>query len=55
MLPEFNLTMKLQTQRLSLRELSYTDLDNIHALLSLPETDAYNTSGIPGTKKKRKI
>ncbi|MFZ1798512.1 MAG: GNAT family protein [Chitinophagaceae bacterium] len=43
--------MKLQTQRLSLRELSFTDLDNIHALLSLPETDAYNTLGIPGTKQ----
>ena len=51
MLPEFNLTMKLQTQRLSLRELLLTDLDNIHVLLSLPETDAYNTSGIPGTKQ----
>lgn len=43
--------MKLQTQRLSLRQLSFTDLDNIHALLSLPETDAYNTLGIPGTKQ----
>jgi RimJ/RimL family protein N-acetyltransferase len=43
--------MKLQTNRLSLRELSLTDLDNIHELHSLPETDEYNTLGIPDTIK----
>lgn len=42
-------SMKLQTHRLSLRELSFTDLDNIHELHSLPETDEYNTLGIPAT------
>lgn len=32
-----------------LRELSFADLDNIHELHSLPETDEYNTLGIPQT------
>lgn len=39
----------LQTDRLTLRELSPTDLQSIHALLSLPETDEFNTLGIPET------
>jgi [ribosomal protein S5]-alanine N-acetyltransferase len=37
----------LETKRLSLREISLEDLENIHGLHSLPETDEYNTLGIP--------
>lgn len=40
--------MKLQTERLKLRELALTDVNDIHELHSLPETDQYNTLGIPG-------
>lgn len=39
--------MNLKTQRLSLRPLHVADLNFIHELYSLPETDQYNTSGIP--------
>jgi [ribosomal protein S5]-alanine N-acetyltransferase len=41
--------MQLQTERLKLTELSLTDLAQIHQLHSLPETDEFNTLGIPGT------
>ena len=43
--------MILQTNRLNLRQLLVTDLDKIHELLSLPETDQFNTLGIPPTIK----
>ncbi len=39
----------LTTERLSLREIVASDLNAIHALLSLPETDFYNALGIPMT------
>lgn len=39
--------LTLQTKRLHIRELSTADLENIHALHSLPETDQFNTLGIP--------
>ncbi|HSH67100.1 MAG TPA: GNAT family protein [Bacteroidia bacterium] len=39
--------MKFQTPRLTLREVSFADLTSIHELLSLPETDRFNTMGIP--------
>ena len=39
--------MVLQTARLKLREVSLTDIERIHDLHSLPETDKYNTLGIP--------
>lgn len=39
--------MKLQSPRLRLRPIVHDDVDNIHALLSLPETDRYNALGIP--------
>ncbi|HEY3385969.1 MAG TPA: GNAT family protein [Saprospiraceae bacterium] len=39
--------MMLETKRLYLRELVVEDLDHIHELHSLPETDQYNTLGIP--------
>lgn len=41
--------MELQTERLKLVGLSFADLENIHRLHSLPETDEYNTLGIPDT------
>src|SRR5688572_5671050 len=41
--------MELKTERLILRDLLMTDLENIHELHSLPETDQYNTLGIPET------
>ena len=37
----------LETKRLHIREISLADLDNVHQLHSLPETDEYNTLGIP--------
>ncbi len=39
--------MELQTERLKFREILSSDLNNIHDLHSLPETDQYNTLGIP--------
>ena len=39
--------MELITERLILREIKLNDLKNIHMLHSLPETDEYNTMGIP--------
>jgi RimJ/RimL family protein N-acetyltransferase len=41
--------MKLQTDRLNFRLVSSSDLSNIHELHSLPETDEFNTLGIPGS------
>jgi RimJ/RimL family protein N-acetyltransferase len=41
--------MQFQTKRLTLREVSLADLIAIHELLSLPETDQFNTLGIPET------
>jgi RimJ/RimL family protein N-acetyltransferase len=41
--------MTLQTNRLFFREISTDDLNNIHILLSLPETDEFNTLGIPNS------
>ena len=42
-------SMQLQTERLNFREVSIEDINDIHALHSLPETDKYNTLGIPET------
>ncbi|MDQ3015533.1 MAG: GNAT family N-acetyltransferase [Bacteroidota bacterium] len=39
----------LETNRLQIRELQLTDIINVHQLHSLPETDEYNTLGIPET------
>ena len=39
--------MLLTTTRLTLREVTLMDIPVIHALLSLPETDRFNTLGIP--------
>ncbi len=37
----------LQTIRLNIRPITSADLEDIHALHSLPETDEFNTLGIP--------
>ena len=39
----------IETERLTLSEISLTDLENIHSLHSIPEVDEYNTLGIPKT------
>lgn len=39
--------VELYTRRLKLRLINLNDLDSIHALLSLPETDKFNALGIP--------
>lgn len=44
---EFTLTSK----RLILQDLELTDLDAIHTLHSLPETDEFNTMGIPENRE----
>ena len=44
------LTKPLITDRLHLRDLTFNDLDKVHYLHSLPETDQYNTIGIPKNK-----
>ncbi len=40
-------SMQLETERLILRDIIEEDIDVIHQLLVLPETDQYNTLGIP--------
>ncbi|HEY8895549.1 MAG TPA: GNAT family protein [Niastella sp.] len=47
--------MKLQTNRLIFREVSTDDLSNIHHLHSLPETDEFNTLGIPASIQDTEI
>lgn len=39
--------MDIQSERLVLRAISLSDIDHIHKLHLLPETDSYNTLGIP--------
>lgn len=39
----------LKTTRLNIRELTFADIHNIHKLHALPETDEFNTLGIPDT------
>ena len=41
------MNIKLQTNRLLISPISIKDLTNIHQLHSLPETDEFNTLGIP--------
>ena len=40
--------MKIQTDRLTLQEISWDDLAMIHQLHLVPEVDEFNTLGIPG-------
>jgi len=44
--------MQLNAERLILREVEWSDLDDIHSLHSLPEVDEFNTLGIPADKKE---
>lgn len=39
--------MQLETERLVLRDIEWSALDDIHSLHSLPEVDEFNTLGIP--------
>jgi [ribosomal protein S5]-alanine N-acetyltransferase len=39
--------ISLLTNRLNIRDVLLSDIDNIHSLHSLPETDKFNTLGIP--------
>lgn len=39
--------MNIQTNRLTLQEISWDDLEMIHQLHSIPEVDEFNTLGIP--------
>jgi ribosomal-protein-alanine N-acetyltransferase len=41
--------MKLETSRLLIRTITPADLPDVHRLHSLPQTDAFNTLGIPQT------
>lgn len=47
--------MESKTKRIKLAELTIADLENIHKLHSLPETDEYNTLGIPATMNSTDI
>lgn len=42
----------LHTERLNLRELELKDIQDIHVLHSLPETDEINTLGIPASMQQ---
>ena len=42
-------TTMLKSKRLNIRELELKDINNVHQLHSLPETDEFNTLGIPET------
>src|SRR5215212_9728214 len=46
--------MNLQTDRLNFRQVTTDDINNIHELHSLPETDKFNTLGIPETIQETK-
>ena len=41
--------MELRTVRLKIEELSLTDLNSVHQLHSLAETNEFNTLGVPET------
>ena len=47
--------IKLSTERLKLRLIELSDLDSIHTLHSLPETDKFNTLGIPENIEETKL
>jgi [ribosomal protein S5]-alanine N-acetyltransferase len=42
-------SLQLQTKRLQIKDLELSDIDVIHDLHSLPETDEFNTLGVPET------
>nr|WKN34290.1 GNAT family N-acetyltransferase [Tunicatimonas sp. TK19036] len=45
----------LMTERLRLRKLTLDDLDEVHYLHTLPQTDQYNTIGIPKNKAATQV
>lgn len=47
--------MIVSTERLNLRMIASSDLDSIHKLHSLPETDRFNTLGIPKNTAETKV
>jgi RimJ/RimL family protein N-acetyltransferase len=47
--------MTFETIRLRIREVILSDVNSIHVLHSLPETDKYNTLGIPKDIQETKI
>jgi len=47
--------MQLKTPRLSLSEISMDDVPEVHALHSLPETNEFNTLGIPASPEETQI
>ncbi len=47
--------INLSTKRLYLRLIELSDLEAIHTLHSLPETDKYNTLGIPKNTEETKL
>ncbi|MBN2349543.1 MAG: GNAT family N-acetyltransferase [Bacteroidales bacterium] len=44
--------MNLDTQRLILREIKWSDLDQVHKLHSYKEVDEFNTLGIPANRSE---
>jgi ribosomal-protein-alanine N-acetyltransferase len=46
--------MELFSERLKLRLIHFSNLETIHALHSLPETDEFNTLGIPADLEETK-
>lgn len=46
---------KIFTERLRLRLLQMSDLENVHELHSLPETDEFNALGIPENLEETKL
>lgn len=49
------MNIELQTERLLISPISIDDLQHIHELHSLPETDKYNTLGIPKNVEETKL
>ena len=47
-------SLKLESDRLQLHEISWDDLDQLHQLHSIPEVDEYNTLGIPSSVEETK-
>ena len=47
--------MKIQTKRLNLTEIKWSDLNDIHNIHSIPEVDEFNTLGIPKDLNETKV
>lgn len=42
-----HIKMKIQTERLIIKEISWEDADKVHTIHSIPEVDEFNTLGLP--------